>query len=128
MKVRATNPLFKSSNPSAHPNGFLADINPESEEIFPNAMIEVGFEEIRSRAPWPAEAGEKSLTSSGEDVTQMSGDETRSKQQIDMQRPRPETIRFQGMRMGYFCVDKDTNGDNIMLNRIVTLKEDAGKG
>lgn len=61
--VRAFNPLFKSNNPAAHPDGFLADINPDSEHIFPNAIIESGFEEIRNRAPWPTEAGEKKPTS-----------------------------------------------------------------
>ena len=60
-EVRLINPLFKSDNPAAHPEGFLNDINPDSEQIFPNALIETGFEEIRRRAPWPAEAGEKAV-------------------------------------------------------------------
>ena len=68
-------------------------------------MIEVGFQEIRRRAPWPAEAGEKN----------------------DHESAGPETVRFQGMRMGYFCVDKESEGDKLVLNRIVSLKEDTGK-
>ena len=103
-EVRIINPLFKSNNPAAHPEGFLADINPSSEEIFPNAMLETGFEEIRRRAPWPAEAGEKNGDAVG-----------------------PETVRFQGMRMGYFCIDKESDGKKVVLNRIVSLKEDTGK-
>ena len=115
VQVRVINSLFKSANPSAHPNGFLSDLNPTSEEVYPNAMIESGFEEIRSRAPWPAEAGEKDTitTSSGQDAT---GGKTG-----------PETARFQGMRMGYYCVDKDSRADDVVLNQTVTLKEDAGK-
>jgi len=54
-----------------------------------------------------------------------------------------ECIRFQGLRVAYFAVDKDTRiasidepsemeparrqGDYLVLNRIVTLKEDSGK-
>ncbi|KAL2041504.1 hypothetical protein N7G274_005886 [Stereocaulon virgatum] len=109
-EVRIINPLFNSDNPAAHPSGFLADINPTSEEIFPNAMIETGFEEIRRRAPWPAEAGENGSDSEGV----VAG---------------PETVRFQGMRMGYFCVDGDSEAgmEGVVLNRIVSLKEDTGK-
>ncbi|KAL9103639.1 MAG: hypothetical protein Q9163_001334 [Psora crenata] len=118
VNVRVINSLFNSSNPSAHPEGFLSDINPNSEEIFPNAMIETGLNEIRSRAPWPLEAGEKQMNVSLEHAHQENGTN---------EAPRPETARFQGMRMGYFCVDQDTKGDHIVLNRIVTLKENAGK-
>lgn len=55
-EVRAFNRLFKSANPAAHPDGFLADINPNSEEIFSNAMIDTGFEKVKRRAPWPKTA------------------------------------------------------------------------
>jgi len=52
-------------------------------------------------------------------------------------------VRFQGLRVAYFALDKDARvacldeaenvtparkqGDYIILNRIVSLKEDAGK-
>ena len=119
-EIRVFNQLFKSDNPAAHPGGFLKDINPHSEEIFPNAMIETGFDEICRRAPWPAEAGEKSLQDQSKSTD---GAEDENKRFAN-----PETIRFQGMRMGYFCVDKDcaTEG-KVILNRIVSLKEDTGK-
>ncbi|KAL8785764.1 MAG: hypothetical protein Q9195_008507 [Heterodermia aff. obscurata] len=116
--IRAFNPLFKSDNPAAHPDGFLADINPDSEQIYPDAMIEIGFEEIRRRAPWPAEAGEKST---GIAASATNGDESTAAE------PRPETVRFQGMRVAYFCVDRETTDDHLILNRIVSLKEDTGK-
>lgn len=135
-EVRIINPLFKSDNPAAHPDGFLKDINPHSEEIFPNAMIETGFEEIKRRAPWPAEAGEKAVV----DEAKMTGEHAKSDAST-MPRgveadggadavkaaARPETVRFQGMRMGYFCVDKESGGERLVLNRIVSLKEDTGK-
>ena len=54
-----------------------------------------------------------------------------------------EVIRFQGLRVAYFAVDKDSklasleepdttvparrDGDVLVLNRIVSLKEDSGK-
>ena len=91
-------------------------------------MVETGFFEIRDRAPWPAEAGEKA------DLIASTVDESRNNENEErvrhgrIRKPRPETVRFQGMRMGYFCVDKDTKHDDIILNRIVTLKEDSGKG
>lgn len=34
---------------------------------------------------------------------------------------------FQFMRQGYFCVDKDSNSDNIVFNRTVALKDSFGK-
>ncbi|KAJ9129981.1 Glutaminyl-tRNA synthetase [Coniochaeta hoffmannii] len=104
VEVRIHNALFKSEDPGAAEGGFLNDINPDSEVIYPNAMIEVGFDEVRKRAPWPEAAGEDKLGKGG-----------------------PESVRFQGMRVGYFAMDSDSTDDKIVLNRIVSLKEDSGK-
>lgn len=104
VEVRVTNQLFKSENPLDNPKGFLADINPESEEVFKGAIIETGIHEIRRRAPWPELEGEKDHSKIG-----------------------PESVRFQALRVGYFAMDSDSTEDKIVLNRIVTLKEDAGK-
>ena len=68
-------------------------------------MLEIGLEEVRRRAPWPKEAGEASISS--ED--------------------RPESIRFQGMRVGYFCVDKDSTSAKLVLNQITGLKDSSGR-
>lgn len=106
-EVRAFNPLFKSEDPDAAEGGFLRDVNPASEEIYPNAVIETGFHEIRSRAPWPEEEGEKNVR--GEDAG-------------------VESVRFQGLRVAYFAMDKDSVEGKVVLNRIVSLKEDSGKG
>jgi glutaminyl-tRNA synthetase len=68
-------------------------------------MLEIGFKEIREQAPWPKEAGEANV--SHED--------------------RPESVRFQGMRVGYFCIDKDSSSERLVLNQITGLKDSAGK-
>jgi glutaminyl-tRNA synthetase len=36
-------------------------------------------------------------------------------------------VRLQALRVAYFCVDVDSTEDNIVLNQIVTLREDKGK-
>ncbi|PLN74590.1 glutaminyl-tRNA synthetase [Aspergillus taichungensis] len=102
VTARIHHPLFKSENPMAAEGGFLADINPNSETIYPDALVNAGFEEVRRRAPWPQAEGEKG--GSG-----------------------PEGVRFQAMRVAYFAMDSDSTEDSIVLNRIVALKEDAGK-
>lgn len=101
-EVRVYSALFKSDNPNDAPGGFLNDINPDSEVIYPNALIESGIEEVKQKAPWPAAAGE-------------------GKQHG------PESVRFQGMRIAYFAMDSDSTDERIVLNRIVPLKEDVGK-
>ncbi|KAJ5993036.1 hypothetical protein N7451_008760 [Penicillium sp. IBT 35674x] len=101
-EVRAFNPLFKSEDPSAHPDGFLADIDPDSEQIYQGAMIETGFEDISKSAPWPKDAAEDDVENN------------------------KHSIRFQGIRSAYYAVDRESSADKVILNRIVTLK-DAGK-
>ncbi|EDN98958.1 hypothetical protein SS1G_13818 [Sclerotinia sclerotiorum 1980 UF-70] len=104
VEVRIFNSLFKSEKPDDAEGGFLNDINPDSEEIWPNALIESGFDEVRRRAPWPEAAGESELGKGG-----------------------PESVRFQAMRVAYMAMDSDSTDDKIVLNRIVSLKEDSGK-
>ncbi|KAI1824085.1 glutaminyl-tRNA synthetase-like protein [Xylaria intraflava] len=105
VEVRIHNQLFKSEKPDDAEGGFLNDLNPESEVVHPNAMIEAGFDEVKARAPWPEAAGESELGKGG-----------------------LESVRFQAMRVAYFAVDSvDSTDSKIILNRIVSLKEDAGK-
>ncbi|KAK9322152.1 tRNA synthetases class I, catalytic domain-containing protein [Lipomyces orientalis] len=94
-EVRMFNRLFLSENPESNPDGFLADINPNSLDLFKDALIEVGFDDFRRK-----------------NVKEGSG---------------PESMRFQALRVGYFCIDRETTEESVILNRIVTLKEDAGK-
>ncbi|MCJ1238803.1 hypothetical protein MMC14_006794 [Varicellaria rhodocarpa] len=104
-EIRVYHELFKSEDLSAHPDGFLADLSSEAEQVFPEAMLEIRFEEVRLRAPWPKEAREANISS--ED--------------------RLESIRFQGMRIGYFCVDKDSTSAKLVLNQITGLKDSSGR-
>lgn len=104
VEVRLHNSLFKSEKPDDAEGGFLNDINPESEVVYPDALIESGFDEVKRRAPWPEAAGESELGKGG-----------------------PESVRFQGMRVAYFAMDSDSTDDKVVLNKIVSLKEDAGK-
>lgn len=120
VEVRIYNALFKSEKPDDAEGGFVNDINPNSEEIWPHAVIESGFDEVKRRAPWPEAAGESELGKGG-----------------------LESVRFQAMRVAYMvsytfamsqyspnhmqAMDSDSTGDKVVLNRIVSLKEDAGK-
>ncbi|KAI3546645.1 glutaminyl-tRNA synthetase [Colletotrichum melonis] len=104
VEARIHNSLFKSEKPDDAEGGFLNDINPESEVIYPDALIESGFDEVKRRAPWPEAAGESELGKGG-----------------------PESVRFQATRIAYFAIDSDSTDEKIILNRIVSLKEDAGK-
>lgn len=153
-ETRIFHQLFKSDNPAAVEN-FLTDINPDSLEVIQGAMIEVGFWELAKKAFDDAKAESKSRmekvlerekialkeTSPGDAVTDHTSDDT----------PRPtadqlignECVRFQALRVGFFTLDKDATlacldegadtapgsrpGDRIVFNRIVSLKEDAGK-
>jgi glutaminyl-tRNA synthetase len=78
VEVRIHNALFKSEKPDDVEGGFLNDINPTSEEIWPRAMIESGFDEVKKRAPWPEAAGESEIGKGG-----------------------LESVRFQAMRVAY---------------------------
>ena len=82
VEARIHGPLFTSNSPTAAEGDTLPDLNPDSENIYPEALIEAGFDEVRQRAPWPASLGEKTGAAA------------------------PETVRFQAMRVGYFvsCV------------------------
>ncbi|EED14255.1 glutaminyl-tRNA synthetase [Talaromyces stipitatus ATCC 10500] len=102
VEVRVHTALFKSEDPASVEGGFLNDISPNSETVYTDALIEPGFEEVRRRAPWPDTEGEKKKAG-------------------------PESVRFQGLRIAYFAMDSDSTDDKVVLNRIVSLKEDAGK-
>ena len=124
VEARVHNALFKSEKPDDAEGGFLNDINPDNEIIYTDAIVEAGFDEVRRRAPWPEAAGESERGKGG-----------------------PESVRFQAMRVAYFvsfrgspqyicrfkrltctqAMDSDSTDDKIVLNRIVSLKEDAGK-
>ncbi|QLG74381.1 hypothetical protein HG535_0G02640 [Zygotorulaspora mrakii] len=106
-ETRVYNQLFKSENPSAHPDGYLADINPKSELVYATSLIEHNFNTIVDKSPWVVESAKESEFYVKEDASGK------------------EVCRFQGMRVGYFALDKDSGKDGIILNRIVNLKDSS---
>ncbi|KAF2279526.1 glutaminyl-tRNA synthetase [Westerdykella ornata] len=100
VTARQYNSLFKSDSPNAldwKNGGWADDLNPDSEIIFPNAVIERGLKDLIK---------ERSLNISDSSDA---------------------LVRFQALRVAYFCVDVDSTEDRIVLNQIVSLREDKGK-
>jgi glutaminyl-tRNA synthetase len=100
VTARQYNSLFKSESPNAldwKTGGWADDLNPESEVVFANAVIESGLKDL---------INEHTLNPSG------SSD---------------DIVRFQALRTAYFCVDVESTQDKIVLNQIVSLREDKAK-
>lgn len=110
-EVRLYEPLFKHANPDDAEGGFLNDINPDSLQVVKGALATVGiYSQIEE---W------------------IKNTEGHNK----------ESMRWQFVRTGYFCLDYDTELDvakvvagntkeaisRLVVNRTVTLREDAGK-
>ncbi|PVV02769.1 hypothetical protein BB560_002763 [Smittium megazygosporum] len=127
-EVRLYNGLFKHSNPydkTVVPGGWLSDINPESRQTITTAIAETGIFDLISK--FISDPKTSQVFSKGN----------------------YEELRFQFLRMGYFCVDKDSefsesfknlslknSSDSynqlpseckLVLNRIVTLKDSLKK-
>jgi glutaminyl-tRNA synthetase len=141
-EIRVFHQLFKSTNPLTVSDGFLSDIAPNTEEVIKGAMLEVGFWSLAKRMVAEARSEvkcrvEKALKSNPDNGADSSSDV------ISEQLIGNECIRFQGLRVAYFAVDKDARtqclnepadevpaqrqGDYVVLNRIVSLKEALGK-
>ncbi|ORX36887.1 tRNA synthetases class I, catalytic domain-domain-containing protein [Kockovaella imperatae] len=152
-EVRYFHPLFKSDPP---PSDFESDVDPKSLEIFTDALIEPAFYSLAKKAILNArkeseerlkkakeESAVPSISSASAPVegSEAAGEDepvATAEQLVGM-----ENIRFQGMRLAYFAVDRESklgcleesegekpgkkSGDKIILNRIVSLKEDSGK-
>ncbi|CAE6470580.1 unnamed protein product [Rhizoctonia solani] len=148
-ETRIFHSLFKSDNPAAT-DDFLADINPNSLDVIKGAMVEVGFWPLAKRCMSDAlkesrERTEKALKeeSVGEGVGSGAAGHNDTPMPTAEQLVGNEVVRFQGLRVAYFALDKEARvgcfaepndatpgrreGDKLVLNRIVSLKEDAGK-
>jgi len=143
-ETRVFHQLFKSDNPAASPD-YLADINPDSLEVVNGALLEIGFLTLAKKLWREAVAESKVRTEKAlkESETGIHGSDDDTPRATSDQLVGKECIRFQGLRVAYFTVDKDSklsfleegdgvipslkDGDSIVLNRIVSLKEDAGK-
>jgi glutaminyl-tRNA synthetase len=100
VTARQYNSLFKTDSPNSldwKTGGWADDLRPDSEIVYSNAVIERGLKDL---------VKERSLSPSGSSDA---------------------LVRFQALRVAYFCVDVDSTEDNIVLNQIVSLREDKGK-
>ncbi|KAH7071866.1 tRNA synthetases class I, catalytic domain-containing protein [Paraphoma chrysanthemicola] len=100
VTARLYNSLFKTESPNTldwKNGGWADDLNPNSEIIYSKAVIEKGLRDLIK---------ENSLNPSGSSDA---------------------LVRFQALRTAYFCVDIESTEDSIVLNQIVSLREDKGK-
>ncbi|KAF2430198.1 glutaminyl-tRNA synthetase [Tothia fuscella] len=103
VTARQYNTLFLVEEPNSldwKSGGYADALNPKSEVIFEKALIEPGFKELGKEK---------------EGVVPESG-------------ASDDLVRFQAVRTGYFSVDTESTAEGLVLNQIVSLKEDSGKG
>jgi glutaminyl-tRNA synthetase len=143
-ETRIFHRLFKSDRPT----GDFSDLTSNSLEVVKGAMVEVGFWPLAKRCIADATREAKARTEQAlEDNSKTVGagakpdDNTphaTAEQLVGM-----ECVRFQGLRVAYFAIDKESRvacldeatdvvparkqGDYLIFNRIVSLKEDSGK-
>jgi len=139
-ETRIFRQLFKSNHP---PPDYKADIYPDSLEVVKGAMIEVGFWPLAKRCIVEARR-ESRFRAEQASKTQRTASMSSTDVLVTLAQPvGMECVRFQGLRVAYFAVDKDSKlacldegddidpgprtGDFLLLNRIVSLKEDLGK-
>lgn len=137
-ETRIFSRLFNSDKPSSD---FRSDINPNSLEVVKGSMIEVGFWSLAKRSI--AEARRDSLARTEAALKNSVAPDSDTPHATSEQLVGNECVRFQGLRVAYFALDKDARiacldaaedatpareqGDYLVLNRIVSLKEDSGK-
>jgi len=142
-ETRIFHRLFKSDRPT----GDASDLAPNSLEVVKGAIMEVGFWPLAKRCIIDATRAAKVRTeqalknNSAPSASAKSNDNTphaTTEQLVGM-----KCVRFQGLRVAYFALDKDSRvacldeasdivparkqGDYLVLNRVVSLKEDSGK-
>jgi glutaminyl-tRNA synthetase len=148
-ELRVFHRLFKSDAPASQPD-FLKDIAPDTLEVVKGAIVEVGFLPLakkaydealkvgKARTETALKEDEKVKTSVKEGIAHDDVPKATAEQLVGN-----EVVRFQGLRVAYFALDKDASlscfkeppgtspvlkpGDKVILNRIVSLKEDSGK-
>ncbi|KAF8592448.1 glutamine-tRNA ligase [Ramaria rubella] len=143
-ETRIFHPLFRSDNPAGSPD-YKADLNPNSLEIVKGALIEVGFWQLAKKAIADARTEGAKRTQNAvvnNAIASSFPAEVETHKPTNEQMIGNEVVRFQGLRVAYFALDKESfvrclgddesiarrhEGDRIVLNRIVSLKEDSGK-
>lgn len=78
---------------------------------------------------------EKASKAQGKEYLELLNPDSLSKQEITVEKAvvdeihnwlktdKKDTLRWQFITVGYFCIDLDTSANNIVLNRVVSLKE-----
>ncbi|EST08533.1 Glutamyl/glutaminyl-tRNA synthetase, class Ib, anti-codon binding domain protein [Kalmanozyma brasiliensis GHG001] len=145
-ETRIFHQLFTSDDPAAEEN-FLDHVNPDSLEIVEGAMVEVGFWDVARQSMEQARRDAADRTKKAEVDAAKAQSETQTAategagagapERTADQLVGKELVRFQGMRTAYFALDRlsgdlglfgdKKQGGKIVLNRIVSLKEDAKK-
>ncbi|WAQ93259.1 hypothetical protein PtA15_18A317 [Puccinia triticina] len=140
-ETRIYKTLFKSTNPASL-DDFLTDVDPNSLEIVHGSLLETGFWSVCERSIQAALLKSPAKKSASAEIPQPTS---------DLSAVGLENVRFQGMRTAYFTLDKssslqpvsatpvsdsqdqphlfDHHGpqNRLVLNWIVSLKEDSGK-
>lgn len=141
-EARLFRPLFTTDDPG-NSSDFISEINKDSLEVVHNAMVEVGFWSVAKDAlSKHKKLAAERIASAKKDAADAA---TIKALEAQAREPGFEEVRFQGLRVAYFCVDnKDTKleaveqgqldslaakaaGDKLVLNTIVSLKEDKEK-
>ncbi|KAG2156227.1 tRNA synthetases class I, catalytic domain-containing protein [Suillus clintonianus] len=143
-ETRIFHPLFESDNPLAAVPDFRADINPNSMEVVKGAMVEVSFWPLAKRSIADALEEARARSAKAKAIQGAGSRDADTPEVTPEQLVGKECVRFQGLRVAYLAVDADSRlgaleepsdvtpgirqGDYLVLNRIASLKEDAGKG
>lgn len=141
-EVRLFRPLFTKANPAAEEN-YLDHIDKDSLERVHGAMIEPSFYKVAMRMLADAEKEAEQRTHALQQAegnaaaqdTAAHHDSSGAPDRTSKQLYGLEAVRFQAMRIAYFCLDNrdsrldrnDVARSTIVFNRIVSLKEDASK-
>ncbi|KAF1942239.1 glutaminyl-tRNA synthetase [Clathrospora elynae] len=100
VTARLYKSLFKTESPNTldwKTGGWADDLNPNSEIIHDKAVVERGINDLIKETSLELDGSSDAL------------------------------VRFQALRTAYFCVDIESTANKIVLNQIVSLREDKGK-
>ncbi|KAF2127494.1 glutaminyl-tRNA synthetase [Dothidotthia symphoricarpi CBS 119687] len=100
VTARLYNSIFKTESPNTldwKTGGWADDLRSDSEVVHDKAVIERGLKDLIKETS------------------------------LDLKGSSDALVRFQALRTAYFCVDIESTEERIVLNQIVSLREDKGK-
>ncbi|ORZ38141.1 tRNA synthetases class I, catalytic domain-domain-containing protein, partial [Catenaria anguillulae PL171] len=126
FEARVYGPLFRHAFPEDVPEGWLSDVDPQSLQV-QAAFVEVG---IRDHVM----AAKKAMNRNGVAYSSSKDNAGPHAEATDAQLRAVEQLKFQFTRVGYFCLDPDSDFSTdtpsnwkLVFNKTIGLKEDAGK-